>query len=172
MNGEEPGGGAPLEASFEELFRTGYWPLVRSLSVAADREVVADCVADAFERAYARWGRISRYDEPIAWVRRVAVNRLRDHLRRAERGRRATDRLIAGVEGPPADPSALDIASVLAELPLQQRIAAALFYVDDLSVSAVAEAMAISEGAVKFHLHQARVRLRPILEPFVVEDEQ
>ena len=52
---------------------------------------------------------------------------------------------------------------MLAELPRQQRLAMALFYVDELSVAEVATAMKLSEGAVKFHLHQGRDRLSQVV---------
>jgi RNA polymerase sigma-70 factor (ECF subfamily) len=173
MADEPAGTDDPLVAGFEEAFRAGYEPLVRALTLAAgDREVAADCVADAYERAYARWGRISRYDEPVAWVRRVAINRLRDHFRRAGRGRRALDRLDPPAGEAPAEPAALDLGAALGALPPQQRIAAALFYVDDLPVADIAAAMKISAGAVKYHLHAAREALRTLVGDAVNEHER
>ena len=75
---------------FDDTFRRWFGPMVRSLAVAAgDREVAADCVQDAFMRAYVRWNRVSRLDDPVAWIRHVAVNRMRDHFRKLERGGRA-----------------------------------------------------------------------------------
>jgi RNA polymerase sigma factor (sigma-70 family) len=53
-----------------------------------------------------------------------------------------------------------DVGALLAELPRQQRLAMALFYVEGLSVAEVAETLTLSEGAVRFHLHQGRNRLR------------
>ena len=53
-----------------------------------------------------------------------------------------------------------DLQTILAQLPKQQRIAIALFYVDELSVAEVAAALKVSEGAVKSYLHQGRARLR------------
>jgi RNA polymerase sigma-70 factor (ECF subfamily) len=50
-------------------------------------------------------------------------------------------------------------------LPKQQRVCVALFYVDGLSVAEIATALELSEGAVKFHLHQGRERLRGHLLP-------
>src|SRR5262245_18714360 len=83
-------------ADFDETFRAHYSPMVRSLSlVCGDPDVAADAVQDAFARAYARWRRISRYDDPAGWVRHVALNRVRDHYRRAARGTRAVERLAA-----------------------------------------------------------------------------
>ena len=52
-----------------------------------------------------------------------------------------------------------DVEALLAQLPQQQRIAAALFYVEGLSVREVATSMKLSEGAVKYHLHAARAAL-------------
>jgi len=152
-------------ADFDAVFREHFEPMVRSLAVATgDREAAADAVQDAFTRAYVRWRRISRYDDPVGWVRHVALNRLRDHFRRAERGRRAVDRLgrrdeatVAAPEPPADDMGLLD---ALAGLPRQQRIATALFYVEQLSVQEVADSMKLSTGAVKYHLHAARAALR------------
>ena len=151
---------------FDDTFRRCYGPMVRSLAVAAgDREVAADCVQDAFTRAYVRWSRVSRLEDPVGWIRHVAVNRMRDHFRRAGRGRRAVERLggqAQTVAEAPREPS--ELAAMLSMLPEQQRIAAALFYVEDLSVSEIASAMRLSDGAVKYHLHAARQSLRSTLE--------
>jgi RNA polymerase sigma-70 factor (ECF subfamily) len=154
---------------FEDLFRATFEPMVRSLAFACgDREVAADAVQDAFTRAYTRWRRISQYDDPAGWVRHVALNRLRDHFRKSERGRRAVERLggqltTAQAAPEPVEPS--DLLARVASLPRQQRIAVSLFYVEQLSVLEVATAMGLTEGAVKYHLHAGRDRLRATLEP-------
>ena len=62
---------------------------------------------------------------------------------------------------PPEVPG--DVDALLAQLPQQQRIAAALFYVEDLSVREVATSMKLSEGAVKYHLHAARTALAQLV---------
>ena len=165
-DGQEAAPDRPLD--FDDTFRRCFGPMVRSLAVAAgDREVAADCVQDAFMRAYVRWSRVSRLDDPVGWIRHVAVNRMRDHFRKTERGTRALTRLPRrnNRSSPrrPREPS--ELAALLAQLPTQQRIAAALFYVEDLSVSEIADAMRLSEGAVKYHLHAARATLRGALEP-------
>ena len=116
-------------------------------------------------RAYVRWNRVSKLDDPVGWVRHVAVNRMRDHFRKRERGGRAMVRLRneTQLEVPaPREPS--ELGALLATLPVQQRIAAALFYVEDLSVAEVAAAMQLSDGTVKYHLHAARATLRHVLE--------
>jgi RNA polymerase sigma-70 factor (ECF subfamily) len=161
-DGNRPAG----PADFDDTFRRCYAPMVRSLTVAAgDREVAADCVQDAFMRAYARWRRVSRLDDPPGWIRHVAVNRLRDHFRKTTRGRAAAARLEAeAITTTPEPPLPSDAEALLRDLPPQQRIAAALFYIEDLSVLEIAGAMQLSEGAVKYHLHAARQALRGSLE--------
>jgi RNA polymerase sigma-70 factor (ECF subfamily) len=154
-------------ADFDDTFTRSFGPMVRSLAVACgDREVAADAVQEAFTKAFVRWGRVSRLDDPSGWVRHVALNKIRDHFRKAERGRRAVTRLANDTEtvvAPPSEPS--DLPARLAALPEQQRIAAALFYVEDLSVAEIAHAMHLSDGAVKYHLHAARASLRAAMEP-------
>jgi RNA polymerase sigma-70 factor (ECF subfamily) len=150
-------------ADFDETFREHYWPMVRSLSVACgDREAAADAVQDAFTRAYARWRRISRYEQPAGWVRHVALNRLRDHFRHEARGMRARARFageLATTVDAPELPDATLLDAVRALAP-QQRIAVSLFYVEQLSVREIARSMKLSEGAVKYHLHAGRAGLR------------
>ncbi len=65
--------------SVEIMFRTYYRGLVRSLAVAAGGLSLAeDAVQEAFARAHISWRRIGAYDDPVAWVRRVAINRIKD----------------------------------------------------------------------------------------------
>ena len=158
------GSGAAV-AHFDELFRTHYDRLVRSLTVVCgDRERAADAVQEAFVKAHVRWRRIGRYDDPVGWVRRVAINQLRDEHRRAGRRRLALTRLAARppAAGPPDEPD--ELGRLLAELPRQQRVATALFYVDGISVAEIAGALGVAEGTVKSHLHDARRRLRAVLD--------
>lgn len=160
----EAAAGAP--ADFDETFRAHYLPMVRALTVACgDREVAADAVQDAFTRAYVRWRRIARYDDPPGWVRHVALNRIRDHYRKSARGRRAVDRLAGTTDHvvPGPEPTE-DLGPLLAALPQQQRTAIALFYVEQCSVREIAHAMDLSEGAVKYHLHAGRNALKGLVD--------
>jgi RNA polymerase sigma-70 factor (ECF subfamily) len=154
-------------ADFDDTFREHYWPMVRSLSVACgDREAAADAVQDAFTRAYARWRRISRYEHPAGWIRHVALNRLRDHFRHEQRGKKVHARL-AGEATALVDPPTLPDDALMAavrRLPTQQQIAVSLYYVEQLSVREIAASMKLSDGAVKYHLHAGRTALREWIE--------
>jgi RNA polymerase sigma-70 factor, ECF subfamily len=153
---------ADAEGELEVLFRAEYRGLVRALAVVAgDAESAADAVQDAFVQAFRHWRRIRRYDDPAAWVRRVAVNRVLNQHRRRDRREAAVGRLEAAPAGVDRD---LDIAPAVAALPPQQRTAVALHYLADLSVAEVAVAMRVAPGTVKAHLHAARQTLAPKLE--------
>jgi RNA polymerase sigma-70 factor, ECF subfamily len=150
------------EARFEAVFRAHYRRLVRSLALACgNQDLAADLVQQAFAQLWADWGRISGYESPSTWVARVAISRLRDHRRSLRRGAAALLRLgqppeateTAAFEG-------LDIRTALSRLPLKQRLAVVLFYLDDRPVAQVADMMGVSEGTVNRHLFRAREALR------------
>ena len=150
----------------DALFRAHYGRLVRALTLACgNREVAEDAVQEAFVKAHLHWRRIQRYDDPVGWVRRVAINRLRDDHRRQSRKGRALQRLSGEPQFDEVDQLSFgsDLSKMLIQLPRQQRIAMALFYVDELSIAEVASALGVSEGAVKSYLHQGRARLRSVV---------
>lgn len=154
-----------VTANFESLFRAHYGRLVRALTlVSGSQESAADAVQEAFVQAHLRWRRLQRYDDPVGWVRRVAINKLRDDHRRQGRKQRAVERLRRDVREETLDWSdGADAATLLAGLPRQQRLAVALFYIEGLSVREVATSLGISDGAVKFHLNRGRERLRSVV---------
>lgn len=55
------------------------------------------------------------------------------------------------------------IKRAIEKLPARQKTAITLFEVEFMTVKQVAEIMEISEGAVKFHLHEARKTLKVLL---------
>jgi RNA polymerase sigma-70 factor (ECF subfamily) len=177
---------APAEdrsyASPESLFMDQYESLARAMTlITHDPDVARDAVQEAFARLCREWPTVSGYQHQAAWVRKVALNQVRDQQRRA--GRRA--RLFLSLEHLDQDPSDLgprdtanfDLASydppaegnpelwrAVRRLPEKQRTAVGLFYIADLNVSEVAAAMGVSEGTVKRHLDRARNTLRTKME--------
>jgi RNA polymerase sigma-70 factor (ECF subfamily) len=149
------------ERDFDECFRDHYPRLVRLLSpVGTD---AADAVQEAFVAALVRWARISRYEDPVGWVRRVAIHRMLNETRRT---RRRDAALVRAFERESVAPAVRDdeLASAIRALPRQQRMAITLHYLGQRSVAEVAHDMGLSEGAVKHHLHAGRSKLRERLE--------
>lgn len=154
------------QAGFELVFHNHYRRLVRSLAVACGNEdLAADVVQQAFVQLWANWSRISRYESPAGWVARVAISRLRDHQRSVRRLASALLRLGRQSDLDGASPGErLEITAALARLPLRQRLAVVLYYLDDRPIAQVASLMGVSEGTVNRHLFRAREVLRSYLE--------
>ena len=146
--------------AFESLFRHEYTRMCRALASYGDG--AEEAVQEAFVKALTRWSRVGSMENPAGWVRTVAVHQLLNRQRSRVREARAGARIGRPVTEPDTDDT-LDVRAVLASLSPQQRIVVGMFYGGGYPISGVAEAMDLSEGAVKYHLHAARERLRAAL---------
>lgn len=155
------------DEEFEAFFLANYDAVVNTLTaITGDRERATDATQEAFIKAYAKWSKIRSYDIPSAWVRRIAINASRDS-HRSERRRKSRERSNLTLDTRSQDDAVVgdDFARrLLADLPRRQREVATLFYVDDLGVEEIAAILGLSSGTVKFHLAEARDRMRTILE--------
>ena len=117
-----------------------------------------DVLQEAFTRAYTRWGTVRAYDDPVAWIRKVAWNLATSRWRRLRRVAQLgyADR-SAPLPGPNGD--RVDLQKALARLPVRQRQAVVLHYLADLSVGQIAALTGAPEGTVKSWLHRARTSL-------------
>lgn len=151
--------------TFEDLFRDQYASVMRdALFVLGDRDLAKEVTSEAFTRLYVRWARVSRYDKPGAWVRRVAIRlAVRRHGHRSREGGEV-ERSHEGDHG-----LALDVRDAVRRLAPQQRAAIMLHYFDDLPLAEVARVLGCREGTVKAHLHQARARLGSLLVAYDTE---
>jgi RNA polymerase sigma-70 factor (ECF subfamily) len=142
-----------------EVFRVEFGRLVGALAVAFGAEAAADAVQEAFIAADRRWSRVGKYEDPAAWVRHVALNRLRNERRNA---RRRVEILTAVRPAKITDltDELIDLRAALLALPRQQRSSVCLHYLGGYTIDEVAAAMSIAPGTVKSHLSDARARLR------------
>jgi RNA polymerase sigma-70 factor (ECF subfamily) len=122
-----------------------------------------DVVQEAFCRALAHWTRLAVYDDPAAWVRKVAWNLATNRWRRARRMFSLTGREPdQSVDGP--GPDSVVLRQALALLPPRQRQAVVLYYLADAPVTEIAEIIGVSDGTVKSWLHRARGALAAHLD--------
>ena len=146
--------------AFERMYRGEYARLARGLASYGDG--AEEAVQEAFVKALVRWRHVGSLDDPAGWVRRVAVNQLLNRRRSQAREQAATARLGRTTADDP-DIQLLDVADAVRGLSPQQRIAVGLRYGGGYPIDDVATAMDLSVGAVKYHLHAARERLRATL---------
>jgi RNA polymerase sigma-70 factor, ECF subfamily len=155
------------EGEFEEFFLANYDAVLHILTLmTGDRERATDATQEAFIKAYRKWTTVRSYDSPASWVRRIAINSCRDSMRseRRRRRREAADQPAAPTSHADQFVSESFARDLLAGLPRRQREVATLFYVDDRSINDIAKILGLNDGTVKFHLSQARDRLRLQLE--------
>jgi RNA polymerase sigma-70 factor, ECF subfamily len=153
--------------TFDAVYAAHYGNLtVQLYAYFGDRQEAQDVVQEAFCRAYARWRTVSGYDDPVAWVRRVAWNLAVSRWRRTRTALAFLLRQRAEettVDGPDAERVALIAA--LGTLPPRQRRAMVLRYLADLTVTEIAEREGVAEGTVKSWLHRGRTTLATHLGP-------
>jgi RNA polymerase sigma-70 factor (ECF subfamily) len=105
-----------------------------------------------------RWQRLSAYEAPEAWVRRVAHNLAAQAARRLRRQARALLRLGSPTV-PLMEEAELDLARALAALPLGQRQVVVLHYLVGMPVGDVARQLGLPVGTVKSRLARGRATL-------------
>jgi len=152
---------------WQEVFRMLYF----RVSNAADAE---DLCQEVFLKAYTRLASLRNPESVRAWLYGIALNQARDFQRKQrlrayfrtaslEDGREKASQAAGG-------PSALEaaaskdfwrqVAKFCQSLPRSQREVFTLRYLDDLTIPEIAQAMHISESAVKTHLYRAVRRFK------------
>jgi RNA polymerase sigma-70 factor (ECF subfamily) len=153
---------------FDTWYVDTYRPMLHlAVLLLHDEGRANDVVQDSFAEAYRRWDRLSGYDRPDLWMRRVVLNRCVSRLRR----RSAEERAVARWAGRAGDRAIVDEISddsgiwrLVQQLPRRQVQALALVYGTDLSVDDAAAVMGCSAGSVKTHLSRGRAALAARLE--------
>jgi RNA polymerase sigma-70 factor (ECF subfamily) len=131
-----------------------------------DRVAAEDLLADTFERALRARGRYDRRrGSEKAWLYAIALNALRDHVRRRGAERRALERTGAGPEAGPdrsleavADRAAL--AAALEDLADEEREAIALRFGGDLTLPEIAGLLGEPLTTVEGRVYRALRKLR------------
>lgn len=155
---------------FDDFYAAHYADLtVQVHAYFGDRHEAQDVVQEAFCRALARWRQVSGYDDPAAWVRRVAWNLATSRWRRLRTMRAFHSRQHSEpvVDGP--GPERLALIEALATLPAAQRRAMVLRYLADLPIAEIADRERVPEGTVRSWLHRGRVTLAARLGPAYTE---
>lgn len=156
------------DAALTELYAGHYARLVRlAVLLVRDQGLGEDIVQDSFIAMHQRWHRIDEGSAP-AYLAKSVVNRSRSALR--HRTVVARHRPEPAHDAAPADAPVLASAQrarvldALAALPTRQREVLVLRYYLDYSEREIADALAISQGAVKSHASRGAAALRLTLK--------
>lgn len=169
----EPVVDAALVESFDAFYGRELPAVVAVVyALTGNRWVAEDLANDAFVATYRRWAKVSAYDRPGAFVRRVAINLAASWRRRLAAEAKALARLATArptVVGQ-LDPPATEFWAQVRRLPRRQAQAVALHYVEDLAVDQIAEILGVAPATVRVHLHRARVELAAHLGESLEDD--
>ncbi len=151
-------------ADFDAFYRGARQRVLGFVYVlTGDLAEAQDAVQEAFIRAWQRWSAIREYERPEAWVRmvacRIATSRWRSMRSRLNAHRRH------GVAAPVAVPGTetVEVVAALRQLPDEQRVAIALYYLVGLPVIEVARETGAPVGTVKARLARGRKALAGLL---------
>jgi RNA polymerase sigma-70 factor (ECF subfamily) len=155
---------------FERLYEQHAQPLFGFLVYrTGDRALAEDILADAFERALKARRRFDpRKASEKTWLYAIALNCLRDHIRRNSARERAMERTLV----PVGDDNHLleriehrdDLGRALATLSEEEREAIALRYGGDLTVPEIAKLQKEKLTTVEGRVYRALRKLREELE--------
>lgn len=143
--------------------------LLLARHLCGDVQAAEDLTQSVLEKAYLKWGRVSKASDPYAYVRRMLVNLNNDRLRR-QPWRESPSESVSdgfGAGAPTTDEAAAAIDRIavrraLAELTPRERSVVVLRYLEDMSEQDTADELGIRVGTVKSACNRALGRLREL----------
>jgi RNA polymerase sigma-70 factor (sigma-E family) len=165
--GDDPDFEEFVAARARSLFRTAYL-------LTDSRESAEDLVQSALEKAYPRWWRIRRTEQPEAYVRRIIVNLANDYWR-SKKGvlvhaldeehleERVRDGLLQYGDSAERLATRDLLLRALRALPFQMRAVLVLRYWEGLPERETADLLGCSVGTVKSQAARGLGRLRHLV---------
>jgi RNA polymerase sigma factor (sigma-70 family) len=155
----------PGTSDLDDLYDASYRRLVVQLyAICGDLADAEDAVQEAFVTAIRKSREFRRVSNPEAWIRTVALNRLRAGWRHTAVVRKYQARVPAPQGAVEVGPEHVAIVTALGELPAEQRKLVVLHYLADLRTADIAAELGLPEGTVKSRLSRARDRLVGLLD--------
>jgi len=136
-----------------------------------DRVAADDLAQEVFIKAYVSQSKFQAKSEFGTWLYRVAVNHIKDYLRKNKRRmkgiplEKAGDRALASSDLGPDEQRLREgereiVQAALARLPEKYRVILTLRDIDGLSYEDISGILKLSPGTVDSRLHRARRKLR------------
>jgi RNA polymerase sigma-70 factor (ECF subfamily) len=158
--------GAYIELLYEEYQR----PILAYLTrLVSDREAAEDLCQETFIKAMRGWEGRDPSASVAAWIYRIATNTAFDFLRRRRRIRFMS---LLDIDSPPTGSHSMEsrldeeepVQQALAQLPAMYRLPLVLHSCEGRSTQEIADAMGVSNSAIKTRLFRARERFREVYQ--------
>ena len=169
-NGDQTAISALYEMTYSQVYYT-----VKSM--IKDEDTVFDILQDSYLKAFSHLDRFEGAEGFAPWVRQIAANTARDHLRKkkpllfselntGDENETPVEELIED-ERPSSMPEVVIeqeetkrlIREIIEELPEDQRAAIGMYYYEEMSVKEIAASMGATENAVKSRLLYGRRKI-------------
>lgn len=146
-------------SDIEEFYAAHFQSLTVTLyAYTGDFHAAQELVQEAFCRALPRWSALVQYDDPLAWIRKVAFNLAVSRWRRARTAmsfvRRQREEHVAE-----PSPDRVAIIAALRRVPPKYRRVVVMHHLADLPIAEIAQAEGVPEGTVRVWLHRGRAAL-------------
>jgi RNA polymerase sigma-70 factor, ECF subfamily len=150
------------------LFRTEYASVVRTVYfIGHDRARAEEIAQEAFLQLLLHWRKVSNYERPDAWIRRVAIRMAVRETKRERARRSLEDQAVDRSVAPDRD---LELLEAVRRLSPMRRAVVVLFYYEDRPMAEIGHILGISESNGFVHLHRARKELAALLNEEVDDD--
>ncbi|MBN1146123.1 MAG: RNA polymerase sigma factor [Anaerolineales bacterium] len=163
-----------LDALGELYNRHRYMVYRTALAITGDREVASDLLQDVFLRLHRYVNHIDLERPLEPWLYRMTANQAYTWVKNNRRGLHLLDEVTEKFLGGPVKNLPHEIAEdndrmervqqALLELPLHQRVVVVMYYLNDLSLQEISEALDVPLGTVKSRLHYGRRALQHHME--------
>jgi RNA polymerase sigma factor (sigma-70 family) len=155
--------------AFDALIERWHGPLWKyARRLTGDEDAAAETMQDVWLRILRGIGRLRDPARLRAWLFGIARRAVMDRLREKFAAPPHADIDVAGIAGPPDPGDGSEAIGVmheeLARLPVIEREALVLFYLQELSLAELSEVIGVPIGTVKSRLFRARQLLRRQLE--------
>ena len=135
-----------------------------AMLLSGDRWRAEELLQDSLVKVYERWRRLSRLDDPHAYLRRALVNNHTSGWRRRRRESLVADVPDRATGAGDVGPDAVVLRGALMSLPAKQRAVVVLRHYEDLTEREVARLLGCSVGTVKSQNARALDKLRHLLD--------
>ncbi|MFH1615808.1 MAG: RNA polymerase sigma factor [Planctomycetota bacterium] len=146
-----------------------------AIRILGDRDAACEAVQEGFFKAYVNIGRLRRADGFGSWLLRIIANEAincRRFIRRRQKNVRLNEELedlkgLSAQEKLANEELGDRVREAMLKLTEKQAKAIGLFAMEGLSQKEAAEVMGCSVEAIRWHVFQAKKKLRVLLKDFV-----
>lgn len=136
-----------------------------AFSILQNEQDCADAVQEAITKAYMKKNQLQNSAYFKTWLTRIVINECYNLLRKRKQYVEFCEEVVADRSylNEYIKEEYLDLYQAISKLKEKDKICVLLFYMEDYSVSQIAEVLKVSQGTVKSRLNRARKQLKELL---------